>query len=224
MIPPDDQSAAKAVFGPRLEAAARYAELLSGDGVLRGVVGPKEAAVVWPRHLLNCAVVEELIPAGSRVVDVGSGAGLPGVAIALARPDLVVELVEPLQRRVAFLVDVLAALELGAQVRVHTGRADDPAIVGLVGGADVVTARAVAPLGRLVRWSLPLVRLGGVLLAIKGARAADELKDAKSALQSTGGVAHGVTTCGAGRLETPTRVVVIERHDSIRGHKPHARG
>src|SRR3954469_18453735 len=167
---------ASAVFGDRLPLAVRYAELLVTDGVVRGLIGPREAPRIWERHLLNCGVLSEIIPVGASVVDVGSGAGLPGIVLAVARPDLTITLVEPLARRTAFLSEAVTALGLDATVTVVRGRAED-----LAGGppvaADVVTARAVPPLDRLAGWCLPLAAVGGRLLALKGASAADEVAE-----------------------------------------------
>jgi 16S rRNA (guanine527-N7)-methyltransferase len=209
--PAELRAAAEAVFGDRLGRTQVYARLLRGDAVRRGLMGPREAESVWPRHILNCAVVEELLPREARTLDVGSGAGLPGIPLALARSDLPVLLVEPLERRVTFLLEVVEALELDEQVRVIRGRAESAEIREAIGEFDVVTARAVAPLERLVPWALPLARPGGTLLALKGARAETELRASRKVLISTGGVAHGVLTCGVGIVDPPTRVVVIER-------------
>ena len=175
------------------------------------MIGPRETDALWPRHLLNSALIQELIPGGSRVVDLGSGAGLPGVPLALARPDLHVQLVEPMARRCLFLSEVVADLGLAPFVEVIRGRADDDAVRTVCAEADIVTARALAPLDRLVAWALPLLRPGGRLLAIKGQRAEAELSTA--AALYTGGVVKGIVHCGADTVETPTRVVVIDRRD-----------
>jgi 16S rRNA (guanine527-N7)-methyltransferase len=162
---------------------------------------------LWERHLLNCAVVAELLPSGVTVTDVGSGAGLPGIALALARPDLSIELLEPLQRRVVFLHEVVATLGLD-NVRVARGRAEDkrdPA------GVDVVTARAVAPLSRLAGWSLPLLRPGGSLIALKGSQASAELAAAADELRRLGAVTWEVVTCGVDLVDPPTTVVRVVR-------------
>src|SRR5690625_1728114 len=135
------------VFGAGLETARRYATLLAGPGVERGLLGPREVDRLWERHLLNCAVLAEVVESGERVVDIGSGAGLPGLALAIARPDLTVTLVEPLLRRSTFLGEAVA--ELGLPVAVVRGRAEDAVVLAEVGGADAVTSRAVAPLDRL---------------------------------------------------------------------------
>lgn len=166
-VPP----AAKVVFGARLPVAERYAEFLVTAGVERGLLGPREGTRVWERHLLNSAVLAELLPASGEVIDVGSGAGLPGIPLAIMRPELSVTLVEPMQRRTTFLEECVALLEL-ENVSVVRGRAED--LAGEI-DADVVVARAVAPLDRLLEWTLPLVRPGGRVLAVKGAKVAEEL-------------------------------------------------
>lgn len=179
-VPPPPASAAQ-VFGDQLSRACAYAELLCTEGIVRGVIGPREAARIWPRHLLNSAALSSLVPPRAHVVDVGSGAGLPGIPLALARRDLDVTLVEPLARRVAFLEDVVAALGVGVRIIRERAEKLDRA------RADVVTARAVAPLDRLVGVTAPLLRRpGGLLLAVKGASAEDELVAAKSALRPAG--------------------------------------
>jgi 16S rRNA (guanine527-N7)-methyltransferase len=179
--------------------------------VERGLLGPQEAARVWDRHLLNCAVVEALLPADARVVDVGSGAGLPGLALACARPDLHIDLVESLARRVTFLDEAVTALNLDGQVGVVRGRAEDRAVVGRVGAAPWVTARAVAPLERLARWCLPLLRPGGSLLALKGSQAAAEIDSAAAAIRRYGGGTPRIVSCGDDVVSEPTTVVVIDR-------------
>ncbi len=192
------------MFGAALPDAVRYAELLVGAGVERGLLGPRETGRIWERHLLNCAVVAEGIPEGAVVCDVGSGAGLPGLALALARPDLSVLVVEPLERRAEFLREAVELLGLD-RVRVSRARAEELA----PSTADVVTARAVAPLGKLAIWCLPLVRAGGTLLALKGARAAQELAAAEPVLRRTGATAWRIQQMGLDVLEHPTTVVVV---------------
>jgi 16S rRNA (guanine527-N7)-methyltransferase len=159
-------------FGQRQAETARYAEILSSWGIERGLIGPKEGDRIWDRHIANCLPITTLIPEGVRLIDIGSGAGLPGIVIALARPDLKVTLLEPLQRRIDFLQEVVA--ELGIEVDIKRGRSD-----GFKGSFDVVTARAVAPLPKLATISWHLVAPGGSLLAMKGESAADELAAAK---------------------------------------------
>ena len=203
------------VFGERLPLAERYAEHLATTGVEWGLVGPREASRVWERHILNCAVVADLIPPAARVLDIGSGAGLPGIPLALARPDLRVVLVEPLARRVEWLRTVIADLEL--PVEVERGRAEDISIRRRWEGADGVTSRAVAPLHRLAAWCLPLVRPGGMMLAVKGMSAPAEVeRDARAVAASGGGIPR-IETCGVGIVDPPSTVVVVERLRRRRG-------
>ena len=207
-VPPAN---AAIVFGERLPLAVAYVELLATIGIERGLIGPREAPRLWERHLLNCAAVSDLLPPGARVVDVGSGAGLPGLVLAIRRPDLRVDLVESLQRRTEFLASSIAALGLGGQVRVARGRAEDRAVMEAVGAAEWVTARAVAPLDRLVRWCLPLLVPGGSLLAIKGSGAKSEAAAHADAIRRAGG--RDVRTV---RLPVPasdevSAVVVVRR-------------
>ncbi len=200
------RSAGAAIFGARLEVAERYAELLTDQGIVRGLIGPREAARIWDRHILNCAVVAPRVPAGAAVADVGSGAGLPGIVLAIARPDVQMTLVEPLLRRTKFLDE--AVRELGLErVRVVRGRAPD--LAGEL-SVDVVTARAVAPLGTLARWTFPLLRPGGLLLALKGQSVADELASATSELAKLGASSWSVEEFGDGIVDPVTRVAVVE--------------
>jgi 16S rRNA (guanine527-N7)-methyltransferase len=193
------------IFGPRLDLANRYAELLATEATVRGLIGPREVPRLWERHLLNCAVVAELIDGSADVIDVGSGAGLPGIPLAIARPDLTVTLVEPLLRRSTWLVDVVGRLEL-ANVTVRRARAED--LHGELHAA-YVTARAVAPMGRLAAWCLPLLRPGGILLAMKGQSAEGELADAEDVIRTLGGVDWRVVRAGSSRLSDPTSVVQV---------------
>lgn len=213
--------AVREVFGDRVELAERFAAMLGSVGVDRGLIGPREASRLWERHLLNCAVVTDLLPRGARVVDVGSGAGLPGIPMAVRRPDLSVELVESLARRTDFLTDAVAALGIQNQVQVIRGRAEDRSVVAAAGGAAWVTARAVAPLDRLVRWCLPLLAEGGSLLAIKGERAVAEARQVADVVRRFGGTEPEVVTCGVGVLDVPTTVVVVhKRARSARSSSP----
>lgn len=200
-IPP---AAASAIFGAALPTAERYATLLVREAVERGLLGPSEAGRIWDRHLLNCAAVAPLVPAGASVIDVGSGAGLPGVVLAMLLPDSQVTLVEPMQRRVVFLEYALAELGLG-NARVVRGRAED--LAGRL-AADVVTARAVAPLARLAGLCIGLARRGGLVVALKGASADAELAAAADALE-----ALGVTDARVSELtakDGDTSVTVVE--------------
>lgn len=190
---------------PRLALAERYVELLATEGVIRGLIGPREAPRLWDRHLLNCAVLGEVIPDGAKVCDIGSGAGLPGVVLAIARPDLSITLVEPLLRRTNFLEEVVAELSLD-RVEVVRGRAD--ALHG-VRTFDVVTSRAVAPLGRLLEWSMPLVAPHGALVAMKGTSVTDEIATAAPVLAAYHCATPEVITLGAGTLQMPTTAVRV---------------
>ncbi len=213
-VPAEALKAAEAVFNDRLGLAVSYAGLLETQGVLRGLIGPREAPRLWERHLLNCAVVSELISPGATIIDVGSGAGLPGIVLAVARPDISVILVEPLARRTAFLDEAVAALELAEQVTVVRGRAEEQ-----VGRhrADFVTARAVAALDRLAEWCLPLAKVGGRMLAMKGASASEEIDTHRVALARLGGGKANIRLCGIGLIDPPTTVVeVIRERDVVR--------
>lgn len=207
LAPPPD--AASTIFGDRLDLADRYAELLATAGVEWGLLGPREVDRIWERHLLNCAAAAELVEAGERIVDIGSGAGLPGLPMAIAKPGLRVVLVESLLRRTEFLGMVID--ELGLDAEVIRGRAEDAEVRSTVGGADAVTSRAVASLDKLARWSLPLLRQGGQLLAIKGERATDELREHRRVLTKLGAVDARVVECGVSVLSPPTTVVVARR-------------
>jgi 16S rRNA (guanine527-N7)-methyltransferase len=207
-VPPPPE-AADAIFGPRLNLAQHYAELLAGTGVEWGLLGPHEIDRIWERHLLNCAAVAELLEPGERVADIGSGAGLPGLALAIAEPGLDVVLIESLLRRSEFLR--LAVTELGIGVEVLRGRAEDPAVRERAGGCDAVVSRAVAPLDKVARWSIPLLRPGGRILAIKGERAADELREHRRVMTSLGAADARVVECGVKHLSPPTTVVVARR-------------
>jgi 16S rRNA (guanine527-N7)-methyltransferase len=208
----EDGAAAETVerlFGSRLPLAQRYVDLLAEHGVTRGLIGPREVDRLWERHVINSAVVGELVPADASVTDVGSGAGLPGIPLALARPDLTVTLLEPMARRVAWLDEVVA--ELGVDITVVRGRAEEAATRRLLGLAEVVTARAVAPLAKLAAWCLPLVQPGGQLLALKGESASEELARDAEAVRQAGGAEQSVVCCGAGVVPVPTTVIAVRR-------------
>jgi 16S rRNA (guanine527-N7)-methyltransferase len=209
-LPDELRPAAERLFGENLVLAERYATLLATDGLIRGLLGPREAERIWQRHVLNSAVVEELVPTGCAVVDVGSGAGLPGIPIALARPDVSVALLEPMLRRTTFLTEVVSALGLTARVTVVRGRAPE-SVTDLPFPSDCVVARAVAPLERLVSWTMPLVRPNGVLLALRGAAAADEVLAAAAAVSRAGGSAPELLRVGGELLTDPVTVVRVVR-------------
>ena len=198
--------AAAPVFGAALAQVEAYAALLAGPGVERGLIGPREAPRLWERHLLNCAGVSDLVEDGQVVVDLGSGAGLPGLVLAIQRPEVQVVLVEPLLRRATFLTE--AVTELGLRnTLVRRARAEDLHGTLLV---DVVTARAVAPVDRLAGWALPLLHPGGRLLALKGSKADEELAQAQPALKRLGARGSSVVVVGSEDLGTQGRVVVVE--------------
>lgn len=198
------EGAAREIFGDRLELARRYTEHLASSGIVRGLIGPREAPRLWERHVLNCAVVQELIAPDARVVDVGSGAGLPGLCLAIARPDLSITLVEPLERRVTWLGEVIADLGL-ENVGVLRARAEQAKAE--LGPVDVVTARAVSALVGLVDITLPLLKGRGELLALKGRTAEEELQKASKKLKRFGVRSSEVLTVGADVLAEPTTVV-----------------
>ena len=177
--PSTPEAARRAFSSERLPLAERYVELLATVGVERGLIGPREGPRLWDRHVLNCLAIESLVARDATIADLGSGAGLPGVVLAIGRPDLAVTLVEPLQRRTIFLDEVVEELGLST-VTVVRGRAEE-----LHGETafDVVTARALAPLDRLIGWGMPLVGPAGVLVAMKGSSAEQEIRDAAKALK-----------------------------------------
>ena len=203
----------------RLELAVRYTELLATEGVVRGLIGPREAPRLWERHVLNSAVLAEAIPDGASVCDLGTGAGLPGLVVAIARPDVRMTLVEPLLRRTTFLDEVVDELGLG-HVEVVRGRAED-----LHGSHtfDVVTSRAVAPLGRLLGWSMPLVAPTGALVAMKGSSIHDEIEAAADVLTTWRCGTPEVRTVGVGVVDPPTTVVRVPWADPARIGWPLAR-
>jgi 16S rRNA (guanine527-N7)-methyltransferase len=207
-------SPAAGVFGSALPVATSYAGILASRGVVQGVIGPREIPRLWDRHLLNCAVVAELIedPRGT-LLDLGSGAGLPGLVLAMVRPQMAVTLLEPMERRCRFLAE--CASELGLEnVSVLRGRAED-----ITFHADVVTARAVAPLARLAGLAIRLVRPGGMVLAVKGRTAADELRAARPVLRRIGARDAEVVSAGHGKVVPATTVVrfFAEMRQSIGG-------
>ena len=209
-IPPAPPEAAD-VFGAALDQARRYAELLATDGVTRGLIGPRETERLWDRHLLNCAVISELLPERGELVDIGSGAGLPGVVLAMLRPSIHVILLEPLLRRAVFLEECVAELGL-TNATVVRARAEEKAAAHIK--ADIATARAVAPLDRLAGWAARLLRPGGELLAIKGKSAEEEIAAARPVLSRLGVRSTEVLEAGHGRVISATTVVrvVIEGH------------
>ncbi|MGW0839593.1 16S rRNA (guanine(527)-N(7))-methyltransferase RsmG [Streptomyces sp. NPDC002787] len=212
-LPPAPEQA-RDVFGDRYADAVRYAELLAEAGVQRGLIGPREVPRLWERHLLNCAVLSEVVPEGVTVCDVGSGAGLPGIPLALVRDDLKITLLEPLLRRTNFLTEVVELLGLD-HVTVVRGRAEE--VLGTLQPVHVVTARAVAPLDRLAAWGIPLLRPYGEMLALKGDTAEEELKSASTALSKLGAVETSILHVGDGVVDPLSTVVRVEVGESPGG-------
>lgn len=204
-VAPAAPAGAKQVFGDRLALAERFTAILTDTGVSHGLIGPREVPRLWERHVLNCAVIHPAIAVGQMVIDVGSGAGLPGLALAIARPDLDLHLVEPMLRRTNWLSRAVDELEL-TNVSVHRGRAEQ--FWGVL-SAPVVTARAVARLSELAEWCLPLLCPGGSMLAIKGLRAAEELETDRALLHQLGAVEAVIESFGRGVVEPETTVLRV---------------
>ena len=177
----------------------RYAEMLATWGIERGLIGPKEGERIWDRHIANCLPLATLIPDGASVVDIGSGAGLPGIVLALARPDLAITLIEPLQRRVDFLHEVVK--ELALPIIIIRGKSET-----VKKSFDVVTARAVAPLPKLLDISWHLVKNQGALLAMKG-------ESAQSEIDATPAKKHSITRLHLIELPDidPARVIEVRK-------------
>jgi len=212
VLPPPPETAA-GVFGALLPVAEEFVARLATDGVTRGLIGPREVPRLWERHMFNSAAVAEAVPEGARVVDVGSGAGLPGIPLGIARPDLDLVLLEPMARRVEFLEEVVAALAgpAGLRWRVVRGRAEERSVAKAVGTVDVVTARAVAPLPRLVGWCRGLMRPGAQLVALVGASALAELPALVPELEAAGMRDVHARAVGAALGDAATTVVVMTR-------------
>jgi 16S rRNA (guanine527-N7)-methyltransferase len=192
---------AAAVFGERIDLARGYAAALVRDSDLLGLLGPREMPRLWSRHILNSAVVAELVAPGKTVCDIGSGAGLPGIPMAIVLPDTRFTLIEPMERRSDWLISVVEELGL-TNVEVLRARAEE------VGEAfDIATARAVSALPKLLRLCVPLVRHGGEILALKGSKAAEEIEDAKRIQKKMGISSFEIVHAGAGLLTEPTLVV-----------------
>jgi 16S rRNA (guanine527-N7)-methyltransferase len=205
--------AAAALFGSRLDQAQRYAQFLAGAGVERGLLGPREMDRLWDRHILNSAAMAELFDADERVADIGSGAGLPGIPLALARPDLRLTLIEPLLRRSEFLREVVD--DLGLEITIVRGRAEDRSVRQQVGEMDAVVSRAVASLDKLTKWSVPLLRRDGRMVAMKGERAEEEIREHRRVMASLGAVDVRVMRCGADYLDPPATAVVARRGATV---------
>lgn len=209
------------VFGSRSDLAVDYVRFLADAGLERGLMGPRERPRLWDRHVLNSAAAAPHMGHGEKVVDIGSGAGLPGIPLALARPDLEVILVEPLLRRVTFLEEVIG--ELGIDVRVVRGRAEEKAVIAAAGEADVVTSRAVAPLAKLAGWSAPLLKPGGRMVALKGVSAAEEVERDGAVLSELGFEGVHVDVVAAPDAEE-TRLVIATMQTRMARRGSHRRG
>ena len=207
--------AARTVFGDRLALAEQFAAVLADTGVSHGLIGPREVPILWDRHILNCAVVHEAFPSGVPVVDVGSGAGLPGLALAIVRPDLHFHLVEPMLRRTTWLTATIDELGLD-NCTVHRGRAEE--FHGVL-SAPFATARAVARIDKLARWTFPLLQDHGTLVALKGDSAARELDEEQQTLRKLGMVSAEIAVYGAELLPVPTTTL-----QATIGVRPAAKG
>lgn len=196
---------------PSESTLSAYVDLLSTTGVEHGLIGPREVPRLWERHVLNCAVVADpaigLVPSGATVADVGSGAGLPGLVWGIARTDITVVLIEPLLRRATFLSQAIDDLDLNGRVRVLRGRAEEITSSPDWSPVDVVTARAVAPLEKLLGWTVPLLVPGGRLALLKGSSAAEEIASASTAASAMGVRDLGISTCGSPWVDPATTVV-----------------
>jgi 16S rRNA (guanine527-N7)-methyltransferase len=214
-VAPSPPASAARVFGDRLALAEQFAAILADSGVSHGLIGPREVPRLWERHVLNCAVIHPAIAADQMVIDVGSGAGLPGLALAIVRPDLDLHLVEPMLRRTSWLS--MAVDELGlTNVTVHRGRAEE--FWGIL-RAPVVTARALARLRELAQWCLPLLLPGGSLLAIKGLSVAEEVETDRAALRRLGAIDEVIERYGSGIVGQETTVLRV-----VLGDRPVQRG
>ena len=191
-------------LGPGFTQLSKFADILAQDGVRLGLIGPREVERIWDRHILNCAALTQLIQDGQSIIDIGSGAGLPGIVLAILKPNSKVILIEPMQRRTDFLTQVKADLGL-TNVEIIRGRAEGQKVT-----AQIVTSRAVAPLDKLLAWSWPLVVKGGKVLAIKGEKAQEELENAQTVISFLKDSPATITTCGLA-LDLSVTVVQISK-------------
>jgi 16S rRNA (guanine527-N7)-methyltransferase len=207
-LPPAPAHARKRLGAEALTRLTRYGELLATVGVVRGLIGPREVPILWNRHLLNCAAMTEAVERQAKVVDIGTGAGLPGLVLALIRPDLQLVLIDTLQRRCEFLSEVITEFQMADRVTVMWGRAEEVPPQE----ADIVTSRAVAALKKLAPWCMPHARIGGRMLAMKGQKAADELQAAHKVLHKWSAAKHAqIITCGTGWIDPPVTLVSATR-------------
>jgi 16S rRNA (guanine527-N7)-methyltransferase len=205
VTPEVEPASASIVFGEGITKARKYAELLIRDGDMLGLIGPRELPKLWTRHILNSAVVAEFVEAGQKVADVGSGAGLPGIPMAIVRPDATFILIEPMERRATWLAEV-AIPEIGlTNVQVLRGRAEEAPLANY----DVATARAVSALPKLLRMLVPLVVPGGQILALKGSRAGEEIEESRPLAKRLKIADFEVLVAGKETLDEPTTVVRV---------------
>ncbi len=197
-----EPAAAVAIFGDQIDQARSFAQTLANDSDELGLLGPRELDKLWSRHILNSAVVAELVRPGDKVADVGSGAGLPGIPMAIARPDADFVLIEPMERRSSWILEVVEHLGL-KNARVLRSRAEDVTEQDF----DIVTARAVAALDKLLKMCVPLLKPGGALIALKGSKAAEEIANAKKLEKKLGISSFEILVCGEKFLAEPTSVV-----------------
>ena len=197
-----EPAAAVAIFGDQIDQARSFAQTLANDSDELGLLGPRELDKLWSRHILNSAVVAELVSPGDKVADVGSGAGLPGIPMAIARPDADFVLIEPMERRSSWMLEVVEDLGL-KNVRILRSRAEDVTEQDF----DIVTARAVAALDKLLKMCVPLLKPGGALIALKGSKAAEEIANSKKLEKKLGISSFEILVCGEKFLAEPTSVV-----------------
>lgn len=197
-----EPESAKAIFGPQIDKARAFAQKLANDSDDLGLLGPRELDKLWSRHILNSAVVSETVKAGDLVADVGSGAGLPGIPMAIALPEANFVLIEPMERRSSWMLEVIEEMGL-TNVEVRRARAEEVLDLKL----DIVTARAVAALDKLLRLTVHLLKPGGSLIALKGSKAAEEIEVARKLQKKLGIASFEIQICGEKFLAEPTSVV-----------------
>ena len=197
-----EPESAKAIFGPQIDKARAFAHKLANDSDELGLLGPRELDKLWSRHILNSAVVAETVKVGDLVVDIGSGAGLPGIPMAIALPEANFVLIEPMERRSNWMLEVIEELGL-TNVQVRRARAEEVLDLKF----DIVTARAVAALDKLIRLTVHLLKPGGSLIALKGSKAAEEIEVARKLQKKLGIASFEIQICGEKFLAEPTSVV-----------------